>query len=287
MLPQDVVPPEAGWMVTAGSITLDLIVIAVKPSQHSSDCPRWGVASNRIHSHYVRTTADLPWQGRRVILRVTVRRFRCPNRGCSQRIFCERLSHLAAWVQTTDRLSEAHRLIGLALGGEAGSRQTNHLAVPTSPDTLLRRVKRTPQHSHPTPRVLGVDDFAFRRGESYGTILMDLERRVVVDLLPDRTAGTLAAWLKAHPGVEVVSRDRVSAYAQAARDAAPHATQVADRLHLLMNLRKAVERSLARQSSAVREACQKQDEQEEYPEGVNASDSVHAGQSGPEATAKE
>lgn len=246
MLPQDVVPPEAGWTVTAVTVTSELIAIAVKPLQNASECPGCGFASNRIHSHYIRTAADLPWQGRRVVLRVTVRRFRCSNGGCSRRIFCERLSHLAAWAQSTDRLSEVHRLIGLALGGEAGSRLTNHLAVPTSPDTLLRRVKRTPPQSLLTPRVLGVDDFAFRRGESYGTILMDLERRVVVDLLPDRASGTLAAWLKAHPGVEVVSRDRASAYAQAAREAAPNATQVADRFHLLINLRKAVERSLAR-----------------------------------------
>ncbi|MFO0938345.1 MAG: ISL3 family transposase, partial [Gemmataceae bacterium] len=193
-----------------------------------------------------------PLAGRQVVSRITVRRFRCANGGCIQRIFCERLPQLSARAQSTNRLAEVHRLIGLALGGEAGSRLSRHLALPTSPDMLLRRVKRTPARSHSTPRVLGVDDFAFRRGESYGTILMDLEKRVVVELLPDRAAGTLATWLKAHPGVEIVSRDRASAYAQAAHEAAPKATQMADRFHLLMNLRKAVERSLARQSSAVR-----------------------------------
>ncbi|MFO0935516.1 MAG: transposase [Gemmataceae bacterium] len=115
---------------------------------------------------------------------------------------------MSAGAQSTNRLADAHRLIGLALGSEAGSRLSKHLAVPTSPNTLLRRVKRFPVRSQSTPRVLGVDDFAFHRGESYGTILMDLEKRVVVELLPDRAAGTLVTWLKAHPGDEFVSRDR-------------------------------------------------------------------------------
>lgn len=251
---QELVPSDSGWTVTAVAMKTDLVVIAVKSSQTVSNCPRCNAESDRIHSHYIRTVADLPWQGRQVVSRVTVRRFRCANGGCIQRIFCERLPQLSARTQSTNRLADVHRLIGLALGGEAGSRLSKHLAVPTSPDTLLRRVKRIPARSQSTPRVLGVDDFAFRRGESYGTILMDLEKRVVVELLPDRAAGTLATWLKAHSGVEIVSRDRASAYAQAAREAAPKATQVADRFHLLMNLRKAVERSLARQSSAVRKA---------------------------------
>ena len=215
---QELVPPESGWTVTAVTIMVDLIAIAVKPSQTLSNCPCCHAPSDRIHSHYIRTVADLPWQGRRVVLRVTVRRFRCANGGCTRQIFCERLQQLSAGAQSTNRLPEVHRLIGLALGGEAGSRLTQHLAVPTSPDMLLRRVKRSPAQSLPTPRVLGVDDFAFRRGESYGTILMDLERRIVVDLLPDRAAGTLATWLTAHPGIEIVSRDRASAYAQAARE---------------------------------------------------------------------
>lgn len=146
------------------------------------------------------------------------------------------------------------RAIGFALGGEAGSRLSERLALPTSPDTILRRVKAAPAPAHPTPRVLGVDDFAFRRGQTYGTILVDLERRCVVDLLPDRTAVAVADWLRTHPGVEVVSRDRASAYAQAAAAAAPQAAQVADRFHLLTNVREAGERVLARHATAVRDA---------------------------------
>jgi transposase len=249
----DVLPADAGLSIAAITITSDLIAVALASTRESVCCPACGARSDRVHSHYTRTAADLPWRGRRVVLRLAVRRFRCRTVGCMRSIFCERLPKvLAPHARSTDRLTDAHRAIGFALGGEAGSRLARHLAVPTSGDTLLRRVKTSPLPVPPTPRILGVDDFAFRKWKSYGSILMDLERRAVVDLLPDRAAGTLAAWLRAHPGVEVVSRDRATAYAQAARDAAPTAIQVADRFHLVGNLRETLERALGRQTAAVR-----------------------------------
>jgi transposase len=255
MSPSDLVPAGSGLAISTVTLTPQLVGIAAASTSATAACPACGAASDRVHSRYVRTAADLPWQGRRVVLRVTARRFRCRTAGCPRRVFCERLpAVLAAHARATGRLTDAHRAVGFALGGEAGSRLCEQLAAPASPDTLLRRVKAAPAPTHPVPRVVGVDDFAFRKGHTYGTILVDLERRAVIDLLPDRTAETLAAWLRSHPGVAVVSRDRASAYAQAAAEAAPGAAQVADRFHLLVNVREAVEGVLARHPAAVRAA---------------------------------
>lgn len=253
-------PPDAGLSIAAVTVTSHLIAFAATATTPTASCPCCAQPSSRVHSRYLRTAADLPWQGRRVILRITVRRFRCATAGCKRTIFCERLPALATRARTTTRLTEAHRLIGFALGGEAGSRLAAHLALPTSPDTLLRRVKSAPLPTYPTPRVLGVDDFAFRKGVNYGTILIDLERRRVIDLLPDRTAEALTAWFRDHPGVGVVSRDRASAYAQAVTTAAPTAIQVADRFHLLMNLRDVADRILARHTTVIRDAFHAADE---------------------------
>jgi len=231
-------------------------VVALLVSTFSSAaCPRCGTTSDRIHSHYRRLVADLPCHGRILVLRLLVRRFRCINPACTQHIFCERLPQLLqAHARSTLRLSDAHRVIGFALGGEAGSRLADQLDMPTSPDTLLRRVKNAPDEPAPPPRYVGVDDWAIRKGHRYGTILIDLERGSVLDILPGRDGAALKSWLKEHPGVEVITRDRAAAYAQAAAEGAPQAKQVADRWHLLKNLREAVELVLVRLSATVREA---------------------------------
>src|SRR5262245_12673495 len=237
--------------VTLGPGAVTVNVAATAPT---AQCPCCGQPSARVHGRYVRPVRDLPWQGRAVTLRLTARKFLCRSPRCSRAVFCERLPEfLSAHARTTDRQAQAHRLLGFALGGEPGARVAERLAMPTSPDTLLRRVKDDPGAPAPTPRVVGVDDWALRKGHRYGTILIDLERGRVIDILPGRDGEALKVWLKEHPEVEVISRDRWASYAQAATEGAPQAQQVADRWHLLKNLREAVERLLERRYDDVEE----------------------------------
>ena len=191
----------------------------------------------------------------RVTLKLSVRRFFCRNASCERRIFCERFANvLTPYARQTLRLVETLQALGVGLGGEAGHASARLLGIFSSADTLLRRVRRSRIPAVEAPRVIGVDNWAYRKGERYGTLIVDLERRVPIELLPDREADTLAVWLKAHPGIEVIARDRASAYADAAHRGAPQAVQVADRWHLLNNLQKAAQRFLTRQSQLLKQA---------------------------------
>jgi transposase len=231
------------------------LTLGIETTHPNASCTLCGQESCWVHSRYTRCLAEEPAFGHPVRLRMTVRRFLCPEPECPRRIFAEPLDGFAAkQARTTTRLAQTHLAIGSALGGEAGARLAEEIGVPTSPDPLLRRVKQAGARSPGDPKFVGIDDWAWCKGQRYGTIVVDLQTNEVIDLLPDRDAATVGTWLAAHPGVELVSRDRASAYSQEATESAPQAPQVADRWHLLKNVREAIERLLERHLPVITDA---------------------------------
>ncbi len=212
-------------------------VIVVRAVSRASVCPGCGASSDRVHSRYRRRLADLPIAGHPVRLVVMARRFYCAAMLCGRRIFAERFDSnlLAPWARRTSRLDNIVHHLGLALGGRPAPNFARRLMLPVSNDTLLRVVRRRGTPRFPPPTVVGVDDWAWKRNQRYGTIICDLERRKTIALLPDPEPATTQVWLSDQPQIEIVARDRGGGYALAAAKALPHAVQVADRWHLMEN----------------------------------------------------
>lgn len=214
----------------------EVAVIARSPSQ-ASNCPSCGTASRAVHSRYRRVLSDLPSHGHAVRIHLQVRRFRCGRPDCRQRIFAERLDDSIArpFARRTTRLERIVHHVGLALGGRPGQSLARRLLLPVSRDTLLRVVRHHALCWAAPPRIVGIDDWAWKRGHRYGTIVCDLEQRRIIDLLPDRATATVQSWLAARPSIAVIARDRGGGYGHAAARGRPEALQVADRWHLMEN----------------------------------------------------
>lgn len=223
----------SGLEITACSYQEGVLCVSLLSTQPTSRCPLCGSLATRIHSRYQRRLADLPSTGQPVRFLLAVRKFFCDVPSCPRKIFAERLvPFVAPWARLTARLFQLVQIIGLATGGRLGVRVTDRMGIQTSRFTILRRIMALPTEPVEQVLELGIDDFSFRRGRKFGTILVDLQSHQVIDLLPDRKAETAKVWMQTHPEIDLVSRDRGGDYAAGAREGAPQARQVADRFHI-------------------------------------------------------
>ena len=251
--PSELVP--SGLAVDGAMVEGASTIITARAVAAAGRCPSCGGFTWRVHSRYLRTVLDLPLSGRVVRLVIMARRFRCDVALCSRRIFTERFGReiLRPWGRRTGRADDLLHHLGLALGGRPGAGFARRLMLVVGNDTLLRLVRRRARPSAAAPTVIGIDDWAWRRNQRYGTLVCDLERRHVVCLLPDREAGTAEAWLAGQPQITVVARDRSGNYALAAARALPHAVQVADRWHLMENASRAFAEAVRQSMRAIRQ----------------------------------
>lgn len=255
MLEPLLLPSGALLRLGATELLPERVTVDVHTTASSALCPGCQREASRVHSHYQRTLADLPLAHIPVQIHLHVRRFFCDNTTCTRKTFSEPVPGLAlGYARRTTRLATEQRHLGLAIGGEPGARLARRHGMAVSADTLLRLARREPAAPAPTPRHLGIDDFALRKGQVYGTIFVDLETHRPVDLQPERSAHVVEQWLKEHPGVELITRDRSNEYADGASRGAPDAVQVADRFHLLQNVREMLQRVPERHQGALQAA---------------------------------
>ncbi len=221
-------------------------------------CPRCGTAGSRVHSRYQRTIVDLAFGGRSLTLKLLVRKWICPEASCSRRIFAERFPELVQrYARMTDRLIKALQSAGVITNGADAAQIAESFGVPTTAKTIIRRVLQLPLPSEGSVRKVGIDEWAWKKGQRYGTILVDLEKRRVVQLLAERSVATSKTWLRKHPEIDLVSRDRGKLFREAATDGAPQAKQVVDRFHLQKNFAEALEKFFRQQERALKKAMQR------------------------------
>lgn len=250
-----------GYAIHAVTLDRQQVTIVLASTASSALCPLCCMRSTRLHSHYQRTVADVSCAGRQVVLGVHTQKWRCLNPACARRVFAQRLDpFIQVSARMTTRLRQALVQIGLATNGEGGTRLARHLGMRATPATLLRHLLALPNPAFPPPKKIGLDEWAYRRGRRYGTIIVDLEHHRVVDLLPDREVDTVAAWLQQHPSIELVSRDRSREFARAIAQGAPHAIQALDRWHLLKNLTEILPPILGRCFAELRRPMLKEQE---------------------------
>ncbi|MFL5661934.1 MAG: ISL3 family transposase [Ktedonobacteraceae bacterium] len=243
-----------GICISLVRTSLTELVLHIACRRTCALCPLCQQPSERVHGHYGRTVADLPCAGRRVILALTVRKFVCGIPSCPRKIFTERLPDLVqSYARMTNWLREALVALGLATSAEVSERLAPSLGMPIPAPTLLRRLRAVACPPPKSVRILGVDDWAWKKGQTYGTILVDLEKRCPIELLPDRKEETLTAWLLTHPEIDVISRDRGGEYAAAAKKDAPQAQQIADKFHVVKNLRDGLKELMARKQRVLPE----------------------------------
>lgn len=234
-----------GCVVRALKRDDSVMIVYAETHSKSASCPSCGVDSKRVHSYYERLMLDLPVGEQTIKIRVRVKRFRCQQLDCKRHTFTESLAKLAErYARRTQRVESVLWHVGQAVGGRLGARLSHQLRIPTSRHQIIRHLRRVDAANTKPVHILGIDDWAKKRGQTDGTILVDLETHCVIDLLPDRDTDTVSKWLQQHPSIEIVTRDRSIEYANGITLGAPQARQIADRWHLLKNLTEMTQRAL-------------------------------------------
>jgi transposase len=229
------------------------VIVHLHATALTAACPRCGTAGSRVHSRYQRTIADLAFGGRSLTLKLLVHKWICPEASCSQHIFAERFPPLVQrYARMTDRLIKALQSAGVITNGADATQIASSFSVPTTAKTIIRRVLQLPLPSEGSVQKVGIDEWAWKKGQHYGTILVDLEKRRVVQLLADRSVETSKAWLRKHPEIDLVSRDRGKIFREAATAGAPQAKQAVDRFHLQKNFAEALEKFFRKQERRAR-----------------------------------